>query len=47
VKERDKALLEQERLETHGRAKAFLQNQEHGSKSGRLGKAGRGDENGT
>ncbi|KAF8040406.1 hypothetical protein BT93_B2592 [Corymbia citriodora subsp. variegata] len=38
VKERDKALLEQERSEKYGRAKAFLQEQEHAFKSGQLGK---------
>ncbi|XP_030511776.1 nucleolar protein 14 isoform X1 [Rhodamnia argentea] len=38
VKEREKASLEQERLEKYGRAKSFLQEQEHAFKSGQLGK---------
>ncbi|XP_030449265.1 uncharacterized protein LOC115671769 isoform X1 [Syzygium oleosum] len=38
VKEKDKALLEQEKSEKYGRAKAFLQEQEHAFKSGQLGK---------
>ena len=38
VKERDKALLEEERTEKYGKARAFLQEQEHAFKSGQLGK---------
>ncbi|XP_012082545.1 nucleolar protein 14 isoform X2 [Jatropha curcas] len=38
VKEKDKALLEEERAEKYGRAKAFLQEQEHAFISGQLGK---------
>lgn len=38
VKEKDKALLEEERAEKYGKAKAFLQEQEHAYKSGQLGK---------
>ncbi|KAI4379202.1 hypothetical protein MLD38_005529 [Melastoma candidum] len=38
VKEREKAELEQEKAEQYGRAKAFLQEQEHAFKSGQLGK---------
>lgn len=38
VKEQQKALLEQERTEKYGRARAFLQEQEHAFKSGQLGK---------
>ncbi|KAL6974454.1 hypothetical protein U1Q18_028637 [Sarracenia purpurea var. burkii] len=39
VKEKDKALLEKERAEKYGKAKAFLQEQEHAFKSGQLGKS--------
>ncbi|KAJ6891366.1 nucleolar protein 14 isoform X2 [Populus alba x Populus x berolinensis] len=38
VKEKDKALLEGERAENYGKARAFLQEQEHAFKSGQLGK---------
>lgn len=38
VKQRDKALQEQERAANYGRAIAFLQEQEHAFKSGQLGK---------
>ncbi|KAL6965529.1 hypothetical protein U1Q18_036579 [Sarracenia purpurea var. burkii] len=38
VKEKDKALLEEERAEKYGKAKAFLQEQEHAFKYGQLGK---------
>lgn len=38
VKEKEKALLEEERTEKYGRARAFLQEQEHAFKSGQLGK---------
>ncbi|XVF03153.1 hypothetical protein REPUB_Repub04eG0236300 [Reevesia pubescens] len=38
VKQRDKALLEQEKAANYGRAIAFLQEQEHAFKSGQLGK---------
>ncbi|KAI9387237.1 hypothetical protein POPTR_010G140100v4 [Populus trichocarpa] len=38
VKEKDKALLEDERAENYGKARAFLQEQEHAFKSGQLGK---------
>lgn len=38
VKEKDKARLDEERAEKYGKAKAFLQEQEHAFKSGQLGK---------
>ncbi|KAL3501525.1 hypothetical protein ACH5RR_035974 [Cinchona calisaya] len=38
VKEKDKKLLEEERAEKYGKARAFLQEQEHAFKSGQLGK---------
>lgn len=38
VKEKERSLLEKERAEKFGRAKAFLQEQEHAFKSGQLGK---------
>ncbi|XP_061340797.1 uncharacterized protein LOC133287248 isoform X2 [Gastrolobium bilobum] len=38
VKEKERSLLEKERAEKYGRAKAFLQEQEHAFKSGQLGK---------
>ncbi|KAK6921872.1 Nucleolar protein 14 [Dillenia turbinata] len=38
VKQREKALLDEERAEMYGKAKAFLQEQEHAFKSGQLGK---------
>lgn len=38
VKEKERALLEQERAEKYGKARAFLQEQEHAFKSGQLGK---------
>ncbi|GAB4829018.1 hypothetical protein Ancab_018675 [Ancistrocladus abbreviatus] len=38
VKEREKAQLEEERAEKYGKARAFLQEQEHAFKSGQLGK---------
>jgi nucleolar protein 14 len=38
VKEKDKALLEDEIAENYGKARAFLQEQEHAFKSGQLGK---------
>lgn len=41
VKARDKALQEEERAEKYGRARAFLQEQEHAFKSGQLGGKGR------
>lgn len=39
VKEREKLELKQEKAEQYGRAKAFLQEQEHAFKSGQLGKS--------
>ncbi|PRQ40602.1 putative nucleolar protein [Rosa chinensis] len=41
LKSRDKALMEEERAEKYGKARLFLQEQEHAMKSGQLGK-GRG-----
>ncbi|CAM8900897.1 unnamed protein product [Rhodiola kirilowii] len=41
VKEKQKSLLEEERAENYGKAKAFLQEQEHAFKSGQLGKGGK------
>ncbi|KAF9624425.1 hypothetical protein IFM89_011433 [Coptis chinensis] len=38
VKERDRRLIEEERTEKYGKARAFLQEQEHAFKSGQLGK---------
>lgn len=38
VKAKEKAAHEQERAEKHGKAWAFLQEQEHAFKSGQLGK---------
>ncbi|XP_027363812.1 nucleolar protein 14 isoform X2 [Abrus precatorius] len=38
VKEKERSLLEKERVEKYGRARAFLQEQEHAFKSGQLGK---------
>ncbi|KAF5203286.1 Nucleolar protein [Thalictrum thalictroides] len=38
LKERDRALREEERTEKYGKARAFLQEQEHAFKSGQLGK---------
>ncbi|GAB2280166.1 hypothetical protein Dimus_014803 [Dionaea muscipula] len=38
VKEKEKAKLEEERAEKYGKARAFLQEQEHAFKSGQLGK---------
>ncbi|MED6180212.1 hypothetical protein PIB30_117155 [Stylosanthes scabra] len=38
VKDKERSLLEKERTEKYGRAKAFLQEQEHAFKSGQLGK---------
>ena len=38
VKEKERSLLEEERAEKYGKAKAFLQEQEHAFKSGQLGK---------
>ncbi|ESW17858.1 hypothetical protein PHAVU_007G274500 [Phaseolus vulgaris] len=38
VKDKEKSLLEKDRAEKYGRAKAFLQDQEHAFKSGQLGK---------
>ncbi|XP_028761910.1 nucleolar protein 14-like [Neltuma alba] len=38
VRDKEKALLNEERAEKYGRAKAFLQEQEHAFKSGQLGK---------
>ncbi|XP_047149442.1 probable nucleolar complex protein 14 [Vigna umbellata] len=38
VKEKEKSLQEKDRAEKYGRAKAFLQEQEHAFKSGQLGK---------
>lgn len=38
VKEKEKALVEEERAEKYGKARAFLQEQEHAFKSGQLGK---------
>ncbi|KAF7809015.1 nucleolar protein 14 [Senna tora] len=38
VKEKEKALIEQEKAEKYGKARAFLQEQEHAFKSGQLGK---------
>ncbi|KAL2326728.1 hypothetical protein Fmac_025786 [Flemingia macrophylla] len=38
VKEKERSILEKERAEKFGRAKAFLQEQEHAFKSGQLGK---------
>uniref|UniRef100_A0A7N0U7V8 Nucleolar protein 14 n=1 Tax=Kalanchoe fedtschenkoi TaxID=63787 RepID=A0A7N0U7V8_KALFE len=41
VKEKEKTLNEEERTEKYGKAKAFLQEQEHAFKSGQLGKGGK------
>lgn len=38
VKEREKARMEEEKAEMHGKVRAFLQEQEHAFKSGQLGK---------
>lgn len=38
VKEKERALLDQEKVEKYGKARAFLQEQEHAFKSGQLGK---------
>lgn len=38
VKEKERALQEEERVEKYGKARAFLQEQEHAFKSGQLGK---------
>ncbi|MQL95018.1 hypothetical protein Taro_027685 [Colocasia esculenta] len=38
VKEKERLLLEEERAEMYGKARAFLQEQEHAYKSGQLGK---------
>lgn len=38
LKERDRSLQEEERTEKYGKARAFLQEQEHAFKSGQLGK---------
>ncbi|PIA43330.1 hypothetical protein AQUCO_01900002v1 [Aquilegia coerulea] len=38
LKEKDRALREEERTEKYGKARAFLQEQEHAFKSGQLGK---------
>ncbi|XP_077226917.1 nucleolar-like protein [Tasmannia lanceolata] len=38
VKEKERLLLEEERAENYGKARAFLQEQEHAFKSGQLGK---------
>ena len=38
VKEKERALWEKERAEKYEKALAFLQKQEHGIKSGQLGK---------
>ncbi|KAF2308658.1 hypothetical protein GH714_011888 [Hevea brasiliensis] len=38
VKEKEKALMEEERAEKYGQSRAFLQEQEHAFKSGQLGK---------
>ncbi|KAA8532868.1 hypothetical protein F0562_033015 [Nyssa sinensis] len=42
VKEKDEALLEEERAEMYWKASSFFQEQEHDSKSRQLEKAGRG-----
>lgn len=42
VKEKEKAREEEERAERYGKAKAFLQEQEHAAKSGQLGKRRKG-----
>lgn len=42
VKAKDKMRLEEERAEKYGKARAFLQEQEHAFKSGQLGKGGKG-----
>ena len=39
VKEKDKAQFEEERTEKYGKARAFLQEQEHAFKSGQLGRS--------
>lgn len=41
VKDKEKGLIEEERAEKYGKARAFLQEQEHAFKSGQLGKGGR------
>ncbi|KAG8634316.1 nucleolar protein 14 isoform X2 [Manihot esculenta] len=41
VKEGQKAQMQEERAEMYGRARAFLQEQEHAFKSGQLGKGGK------
>lgn len=38
VKEKEKQRVDEERAETYGKARAFLQEQEHNFKSGQLGK---------
>lgn len=38
VKDKEKMRLEEERAEKYGKARAFLQEQEHAFKSGQLGK---------
>lgn len=41
AKEREKMLHDEERSEKYGKARAFLQEQEHAYKSGQLGKGGK------
>lgn len=41
VKEKNKTMTEEERAEKYGKARAFLQEQEHAFKSGQLGKGGK------
>lgn len=42
LKEKDRSILEEERAEKYGKARAFLQEQEHAFKSGQLGKGRKG-----
>ena len=42
VKEKERAREEEERAEMYGKARAFLQEQEHAYKSGQLGKGKKG-----
>lgn len=39
VKDKEKAMLEEEKAEKYGRAKAFLQEQQHAFNSGQLGRS--------
>ena len=41
VKQKERQRMEEERAEKYGKARAFLQEQEHAFKSGQLGKGGK------